>query len=102
MQDVRISFRASAPLAEALALRTSMRPLDPSSVAQNSKMHAQALCRQLACAASADVDDIFDALRFVPLNLLVLLESPQGWTVLASYLAADLDLPPSSYKPTVH
>ncbi len=46
--------------------------------------------------------EAFDALTFVPENLLALLQSPEGWSALARMIANDLgtDIPP--FAPTVH
>ena len=46
-----------------------------------------------------DVQVTLDAL---PANLHNLLDSPEGWTTLAGYVAAGLNLPPVPYSPTIH
>lgn len=96
MQDVRNTFRASAPMAEALALQlsgqeTSVCPVSARTLADN----LAALC----CTSSSFV---LKALNGLPKNLLVLLQSPEGWTALSGYVSADLDCGPVAYAPTVH
>ena len=46
-----------------------------------------------------DVQVMLDAL---PANLHNLLDSPEGWTTLAGYVAAGLNLPPARYAPSIH
>lgn len=42
------------------------------------------------------------ALTYIPENMLSLLDCPEGWSVLAEFVAADLGLSPVGYRPTVH
>lgn len=46
--------------------------------------------------------DVWQSLCHVPENMLALLDSPQGWSVVAGFVAHDCghDLP--DYAPTVH
>lgn len=60
----------------------------------------------LAAAVSDDlrmpIGLVWDALCTVPDNMLSLLDSPQGWTALAGYIAAELGCRPPSFMPAVH
>src|SRR5678809_818029 len=47
------------------------------------------LADQLAPLFSVTSGDVFDALCTIPDNMLSLLETPEGWTALSGYLAAD-------------
>jgi hypothetical protein len=47
-------------------------------------------------------DDAWYSLLKIPDNLLSMLDSPQGWSALAAYIAADLGVAHVSYSPTVH
>jgi hypothetical protein len=46
--------------------------------------------------------EAFDALTFVPENLLPLLQSPEGWAALAGLIANGLGAEPPAFMPTVH
>ena len=60
------------------------------------------LARQAAPVIGASEAYVFDALTFVPDNLLDLLRSPEGWTALASFIAVDFGCAMNAYAPTVH
>ena len=62
---------------------------------------AEELARQVAPTLDRSPAVVFGALCQVPENLLILLHSPQGWTVLCGYLATALDSD-LSFIPTVH
>ena len=63
---------------------------------------ARELSSQIAGSLSADADTVLDRLTYVPDNMLVLLQSPEGWVALAEYVAADLGLGPVGFAPTIH
>lgn len=60
------------------------------------------LASGVAQALGADWGDVWDEMTHVPDNMLALLESPQGWSVLASYVAESIGRALHSYSPTVH
>lgn len=47
-------------------------------------------------------DDAWHSLLKIPDNLLSMLDSPQGWSALAGYVACDLGAAHVDYFPTVH
>ncbi len=63
---------------------------------------ARALASAIAEATSISADLVFDALTFVPENMLALLASPEGWSALAQYVAAELGVQSLNYRPRVH
>ena len=60
------------------------------------------LARQAAPVIGASEAHVFDALTFVPDNLLDLLCSPEGWTALTSSNAAEFGCAMKAYAPTMH
>lgn len=60
------------------------------------------LANEIAGASDLGRAEVWDALCSVPDNMLALLESPQGWSALAAYVAEDLGWALNSYAPTVH
>ncbi|MAM39267.1 MAG: hypothetical protein CL949_12400 [Erythrobacter sp.] len=56
------------------------------------------------CAPLIGVSEVeaFDALTYVPDNLLHLLESPQGWSALAGFISADLGIVAPAFRPAIH
>lgn len=58
---------------------------------------SDALAPVLRCTSA----QVFDALSYVPDNMLSLLCSPEGWSALAQFVAADLGAPCLNYKPTI-
>lgn len=63
---------------------------------------AERLCAATCENLDLEFEEAWDALCCVPANMLCLLESPQGWSALADYIAAYLGTPAASYAPTVH
>jgi hypothetical protein len=45
---------------------------------------------------------VLDCLGTVPDNILVLLDSPEGWHALSGFVAVQLGTAACSYEPTVH
>ena len=77
--------------------------LRPSVSDQDSRyLAAVELARQAAPVIGASEADVFDALTYVPDNMLDLLRSPEGWTALASFIAVDFGCAMNAYAPTVH
>lgn len=58
--------------------------------------------RELAGDIGVEPALVWDRLTVVPDNMLSLLDSPEGWTALGLYIAADLGVPAIHFKPTVH
>lgn len=65
-------------------------------------MAALQLAYDLADEFDAPVGDVWFSICNLPENILVLLNSPQGWSALSAVVAFDLGLPASGYGPTVH
>ena len=63
---------------------------------------AQTLSRDLAARLGITARSAFDVLCVMPDNILDLLASPEGWTVLADFIAGSLGLQRRDYAPTVH
>lgn len=63
---------------------------------------AYELANQIADAAGLCPEQTFDALTFIPDNMLSLLNSPEGWAALAQFVAADLGVQGLNYRPQVH
>ena len=59
------------------------------------------LARQAAPVIGASESDVFDAVTFVPDNMLDLLRSPEGRTALASFIAVDFGCAMDAYAETV-
>ena len=60
------------------------------------------LANQVASAGNLCPERTFDALTYVPQNMLGLLSSPDGWAALAQLVAADLGVERLDFRPTVH
>jgi hypothetical protein len=60
------------------------------------------LARDVAAATDMPLESVWWSLCNVPDNMLVLLDSPQGWSALAGYISCDLGLPAADYAPEVH
>ena len=60
------------------------------------------LAADLAPLLNSNADSVFNALGHLPNAMLDHLTSPQGWSTLASEVAADLGRPAPAYKPTLH
>jgi hypothetical protein len=63
---------------------------------------ACALMDEIAALLGVDHGLVWQALCSVPDNMLCLLDSPQGWTALAGYAAAELGIAPRDFMPSVH
>ncbi|MBO81420.1 MAG: hypothetical protein CL801_08380 [Citromicrobium sp.] len=63
---------------------------------------AWSLAQSLSNVFAASPCEIYESLTHIPDNLLVLLESPEGWRALASYVALDLGLHDLRFMPTIH
>jgi hypothetical protein len=63
---------------------------------------AVALARDVAELLDTNVGETWWSLCNVHDNMLALLESPQGWSALAGYIACDLGLGAADYAPVVH
>lgn len=63
---------------------------------------ADALIGDLSSRTGWDVCAIEVRLSLIPDNMLCLLDSPQGWTALADYVAAALGEGLGVYAPTIH
>lgn len=63
---------------------------------------AYALARQLAPILRVGEADIFQALGYVPDNMLGLLRTPEGWAALAAIVAADFGVPTVTFEPTIN
>lgn len=88
-------------IAAALGLLAAQPPQPPACDLATYRS-ARALACDVAGAADLSADMVFEALTFVPENMLGLLASPEGWSALAQYVAADLGLFCLCYRPTVH
>lgn len=60
------------------------------------------LAREIADHTGLPSDQVFEAMTTLPDNMLALLDSPQGWTVIASYIASGERVPDPFFKPTIH
>lgn len=63
---------------------------------------AVTLAREVAGLLGYPVDDVWWALCNVPIAMAKLLDSPEGWSALAGYLACDLGMPDPEYRPRIH
>ena len=63
---------------------------------------ARNLAGEVSDATGIAADRVFDALTRIPDNMLALLTSPEGWSALAQYVAADLGVQRLDYRPRVH
>ena len=63
---------------------------------------ASTLSHDLARKSDMSVNQVWDCLTAVPDNMLALLHSPQGWTALASLVAADNGVPEPLLMPSIH
>lgn len=72
-------------------------------LAETARFHsAQVLAADVAGELGVEVAEVWDRLTCVPDNMLSLLENPQGWSALATYLAEDFGRVLDGYAPTVH
>lgn len=86
-------------LAEAMRSQNLPKPLTD---LEAQSLSAWGLARQLSAVADLSPDTAYDGLCSVPDNMLSLLHSPQGWSALASLVAADNGLGEPALMPTVH
>ena len=63
---------------------------------------ASELARQLAPLLTTSEVEVLDVLCSVPDNMLSLLDTPEGWSALAGYVAGRLSMPSPGYTPTHH
>ena len=63
---------------------------------------AEALAGEVAGSLGVPFGLAWDSLCGVPDNMLSLLDSPQGWTALAGFIAGDLGGDAPDYRPRVH
>lgn len=63
---------------------------------------ATALADEVGPRLGKLADDAWYSLLKIPDNLLSMLDSPQGWSALAGFVAADLGAMHVDYFPTVH
>lgn len=60
------------------------------------------LADELAPKLGVVPGDVFNALTYVPDNMLHLLASPEGWGMLAEFVAGRLNVASPSYVPVLH
>ena len=63
---------------------------------------ATVLAGEVAALTGVAPAEAHHCLLTVPDNMLMLLDSPQGWTVLAGFIAGDLGVAAPNYKPKIH
>lgn len=63
---------------------------------------ASHLAHHLASLFGVPERKTWNAMTYVPDNLLMLLDCPEGWAILANILAADLKVPLQAYAPVIH
>ena len=66
------------------------------------EVSAMTLAEDVAGLLGVSAEAAWDALCSVPENMLGLLDSPQGWSALASFIACDLRMAAPDYRPRVH
>lgn len=76
--------------------------LRPQPVDLGETASAVMLAQELADALGASVNETWHSLCSVHDNMLGLLQSPEGWSALAGYIACDLGLDAADYRPKVH
>lgn len=64
--------------------------------------NANSFAALLARSSPLDAKSVYQALTFFPDNMLVLLQSPEGWAALAECIAADFGTAPIQLEPTIH
>lgn len=99
-QVVAAAVEAALEAAEEAARAARGAAFDPEMWALD--MTALELCRELAFGLDAAPDDVWHALCNVPPSLTCLLDSPEGWGVLANHVALHLGYGPIRYRPQVH
>lgn len=63
---------------------------------------AQTLSCELGGCLGIHPGRVFHALTYLPENMLLLLHSPEGWSALADYVAAELGAAAPAYRPLRH
>jgi hypothetical protein len=63
---------------------------------------AQALADDIGPRLGRLADEAYSSLLKISDNVLPLLHTPQGWAVLAEYVANDLGATSADYFPTIH
>lgn len=76
--------------------------LRPQPVDLGETASAVTLAREVAATLGVPLEDAWWSLCNVHDNMLALLDSPQGWSALAGYIACDLGLDAADYLPKVH
>ena len=66
------------------------------------QVSAFALIDDLAAALGMPSKLVWQSLSTLPDNMLSLLDSPEGWTALAAFVACDLGVSAPDYLPAVH
>jgi hypothetical protein len=66
------------------------------------EVSAMTLAEDVAGLLGVPSKAAWDALCILPENMLGLLDSLQGWTALASFIACDLRMDAPEYRPRVH
>jgi len=74
----------------------------PGDAQQGMEVSAMTLAEDVAGLLGVPAEVAWDALCTLPENMLGLLDSPQGWTALASFIACDLRMDAPDYRPRVH
>lgn len=65
-------------------------------------LSAWRIADELAPLLGVTPEDVFSALTYVPDNMLGLLCTPEGWAMLAEFVAGRLNIASPSYKPTIN
>jgi hypothetical protein len=60
------------------------------------------LSRELSAMLRVPEADVFEALTYVPDEMLPLLQSPEGWSALAALVAPEFGVLTVTYSPTRH
>lgn len=63
---------------------------------------ACALAEEISGLLGVDSGLVWQALSTVPDNMLMLLDSPQGWTALAGFVSGELGVDGADLMPAVH
>ena len=85
---------------EAVQIASPVPPPDADGFAQD--MAAVQFAHELAVQLDAPVREVWFSLCNLPADLLVMLQSPQGWSALGAVIAFDLGIPAHAFEPLVH
>jgi hypothetical protein len=66
------------------------------------QVSAHELTRHVAPLLGVSEGEVLDCLCTVPDNILVLLDSPEGWHALGGFVAAQLGRGAPNFQPAVH